>query len=136
MEMATAVPLRLLEQETLVPAVHAHDAIARAETAERQVRALLISNRALMRALNDGVATGEARATFRAHAVVGKILQAANLSQLFGETPMLRFSRNADGIIDGIEVALLRRDDDDAPLYLHDAPVAFGGMAVVGGDLD
>ena len=134
MQTATARPLSLprpVETESLVPSAHVHDAIARAESLERDLKAARVRLRTLTRALNDGVRVGEPIATARALSLVGKFIQAANIAELMGESPAVRFSRNADGVIDGLSLALLVRDDDDAPLYLADAPVAFGGMAVV-----
>ena len=139
MQTATARPLSLprpVETESLVPSAHVHDAIARAESLERDNRALRVRNRALLRALNEGVRVGAPSFTARPRARVADVIQAANIAELMGESPAVRFSRNADGVIDGLSLALLVRDDGDAPLYLADAPVAFGGMAVVGGDLD
>jgi limonene-1,2-epoxide hydrolase len=116
----------------LVPIDHVHDAVTRAMLAERDLASARLRNRTLLRALNDLVTVSEPIATIRGTALVAPFLAAARTVEAFGEVPVLRFARDAAGVIVGIELALIEREDTgSAPLA---SPVEFGGMAVVGDD--
>jgi hypothetical protein len=133
MEAATARPLssprRLIEVETLVSAAHAHDLIAENAQLRRDLTSARLRNRTLIRAMNDVVTASEPIATIRGLATVSGLLVAARIAESYGEVPVIRFSRNDQGEIDGVSMALLEREDSGvAPL--SESPVEFGGMAV------
>jgi hypothetical protein len=132
MESTAARPLSLPHPAAtaLVPADHVHDLIAEKSALERDLKSARVRNRTLTRALNGQVVATEPLATIRGAALVAPFLHAARVAEAMGEVPVVRFARDQEHRIVGIELALLEREDTGTqPLISF--PAEFGGMEVL-----
>lgn len=98
----------------------------------RDLKAARARNAVLMRALN-GEQQPQAIAKAGYAESINHILAQAQSAERAGIVPCVRFSRNADGIISGIELSVLMADGIAGPRLVEE-PMQFAGMAVVDGD--
>ena len=110
---------RPVEEETFVSSAYAHDLIAEKSELERELRAARSRNSTFIRCLNELQAPkATSLQTVRGDAPVARILALAGLCEAQGHVAVVRFARDENARIVGIELAVMKAASGDqaAPL--------------------
>lgn len=105
----------------LVSADHVYDLIEEHAALDRDLTSARMRARTMFRALNDRAGrTVAVVGVFGRGDTVDRIVRAAQIAEALGHVPAIRFIRTAAGEINGIELALLERDEPANPDAGHD----------------
>jgi hypothetical protein len=132
---AAARPIhRPIEEETLVSSAHVHDLIAENADLRRELRVARDRNSTFIRAMNELHAPkATSLQTARGEAPVARVLSLAQFCEAQGHVAVVRFARDEQARIIGIELAVMKSATNDRSAEVS-ADTLTLGMGVVDGD--